>query len=128
MHAKNLQKNPKMCHQDLFRSKKAISWIFKSVSFTRQSNKKLKWKSCIHKCIMLTYKIMFQIFFVPKYFLVLKAVIFGTLLPEHPVCNCICLPFCYRQGPLVLNSTFNFLELYKLFWSTLRNIFFGCTF
>ena len=28
---------------------------------------------------------MFQIFFVPKYFLVLKAVIFGTLLPEHPV-------------------------------------------
>ena len=34
---------------------------------------------------MLTYKIMFQIFFVPKYFLVLKAVIFGTLLPEHPV-------------------------------------------
>ena len=23
--------------------------------------------------------------FVPKYFLVLKAVIFGTLLPEHPV-------------------------------------------
>ena len=34
---------------------------------------------------MLTYKIMFQIFFVPKYFLVLKAVTFGTLLPEHPV-------------------------------------------
>ena len=34
---------------------------------------------------MLKYKIMFQIFFVPKYFLVLKAVIFGTLLPDHPV-------------------------------------------
>ena len=34
---------------------------------------------------MLKYKIMFQIFFVPKYFWVLEAVIFGTLLPEHPV-------------------------------------------
>ena len=30
-------------------------------------------------------KIMFQIFFVSKYFWVLEAVIFGTLLPEHPV-------------------------------------------
>ena len=28
---------------------------------------------------------MFQIFFVPKYFWVLEALIFGTLLPEHPV-------------------------------------------
>ena len=34
---------------------------------------------------MLKYKIMFQIFFVPKYFWVLEALIFGTLLPEHPV-------------------------------------------
>ena len=34
---------------------------------------------------MLKYKIMFQIFFVPKYFWVLEAVIFGTLLPDHPV-------------------------------------------
>ena len=30
---------------------------------------------------------MFQIFFVPKYFWMLEAVIFGTLLPEHPVEN-----------------------------------------
>ena len=36
---------------------------------------------------MLKYKIMFQIFFVPKYFWVLEAVIFGTLLPGHPVVN-----------------------------------------
>ena len=79
------KKNPKMCHQDLFSSKEAISWIFKSLSFTRQSYKKMKWKSCLHKCIMLKYKIMFQIFFVSKYFWVLEAVIFGTLLPEHPV-------------------------------------------
>ena len=28
---------------------------------------------------------MFQIFFVPKYFWVLEALIFGTLLPDHPV-------------------------------------------
>ena len=28
---------------------------------------------------------MFQIFFVSKYLWVLEAVIFGTLLPEHPV-------------------------------------------
>ena len=34
---------------------------------------------------MLKYKIMFQIFFVPKYFWVLEALIFGTLLPDHPV-------------------------------------------
>ena len=34
---------------------------------------------------MLKYKIMFQIFFVPKYFLMLEALIFGTLLPEYPV-------------------------------------------
>ena len=34
---------------------------------------------------MLKYKIMFQIFFVSKYFWVLAAVIFGTLLPDHPV-------------------------------------------
>ena len=34
---------------------------------------------------MLKYKIMFQIFFVPKYFWALEALIFGTLLPEHPV-------------------------------------------
>ena len=34
---------------------------------------------------MLKYKIMFQIFFVSKYFWVLEAVIFGTLLPDHPV-------------------------------------------
>ena len=79
------KKNPKMCHQDLFSSKEAISWIFKSLSFTRQSYKKMKWKSCLHKCIMLKYKNMFQIFFVPKYFWVLEALIFGTLLPDHPV-------------------------------------------
>ena len=34
---------------------------------------------------MLKYKIMFQIFFVSKYFWVLEALIFGTLLPDHPV-------------------------------------------
>ena len=34
---------------------------------------------------MLKYKIMFQIFFEPKNFWVLEAIIFGTLLPDHPV-------------------------------------------
>ena len=35
--------------------------------------------------LKIKHKIMFQIFFVPKYFWVLEAVIFGTLLPDHPV-------------------------------------------
>ena len=44
---------------------------------------------------MLKYKIMFQIFFVPKFFFVLKADIFGTLLPEHPVED--------QEGVILLN-------------------------
>ena len=38
---------------------------------------------------MLKYKNMFQIFQVPKYFWVLEALIFGTLLPDHPVYQAI---------------------------------------
>ena len=49
---------------------------------------------------MLKYKIMFQIFFVPKYFWVLEAVIFGTLLPDHPVLSSVTPSVCHKVKPL----------------------------
>ena len=50
---------------------------------------------------------MFQIFFVPKYFLVLKAVIFGTLLPEHPVAKVCVLDLVQLEDDLEVQYYFS---------------------